>query len=524
MDLLEYAYGNNLTNRLDSVTEQLPVSNSVNGLHNDITGVHRYIYDQIGNLTSDLDGTTQGIETIEWNVFGKISKVKHVTGSPLPDLEFTYDASGQRVMKKRIYRNPYDVITDYYVRDAQGNIMSIYSYDYNPGTTGKEFTVVEQPIYGSSRLGTLSTGAKIYLNIPEDRTMTASAPVYNRVIGQKNYELTDHLGNVRVVFTDYLTTTNFTLFNAKLRTVNDYYAFGMQMPGRGYNGENYRWGYNGKEMDNEWQGTGNIYDYGFRIYDPRLGRFLSIDPLFKTYPWYTPYQYAGNSPIAFIDLDGLERVLAITFNGDVNYRADMLERINADDISKKTLNTDPGTQLAQAFIDASNADENGVGFVAIWGHGTSNSQWGTATNTNMGIDDLGALRTAIRNGDVSFTDNAIIYIGNCNAGTCNSDGQSFAQELANITGVRVVAGEGSVGMSKTQVAEEREKMEYSMYNTKTQNFKMFREGQEPVELGGTISVPSLMERGKLLPIEPLKPREIQSIPTNRPESTIIDPR
>jgi len=290
-------------------------------------------------------------------------------------------------------------------------------------------------------------------------------------------------------------------------------------------GSQYRYGYNGKEMDNEWQGAGNMYDYGFRIYDPRLGRFLSIDPLFKTYPYYTPYQYAGNSPIAFIDLDGLERVLAITFNGDVNYRADMLERINADDISKKTLTTDPGAQLAQAFIDASDSDENGIGFVAIWGHGTSNSQWGTASNSaSMSIDDLGALRTAIENGDVSFTDNAIIYIGNCNAGTCNSPGQSFAQELANITGVRVVAGEGSVGMSKTQVAEEGEKMEYSMYNTKTQNFKVFIEGQEPVELGGTISVPSLLERGKLMPIEPLKPREIQSIPINRPEPNIIDPR
>jgi RHS repeat-associated protein len=59
-------------------------------------------------------------------------------------------------------------------------------------------------------------------------------------------------------------------------------------------------------MDNEVSGTGNQYDYGFRIYNPRLGRFLSTDPLFKSYPWYTPYQFAGNKPIAFIDLDGKE--------------------------------------------------------------------------------------------------------------------------------------------------------------------------------------------------------------------------
>ena len=48
------------------------------------------------------------------------------------------------------------------------------------------------------------------------------------------------------------------------------------------------------------------YDYGFRIYNPALGKFLSVDPLTASYPWYTPYQFAGNKPINSIDLDGLE--------------------------------------------------------------------------------------------------------------------------------------------------------------------------------------------------------------------------
>jgi RHS repeat-associated protein len=65
----------------------------------------------------------------------------------------------------------------------------------------------------------------------------------------------------------------------------------MTMPGRTYRAgsSSYRYGYNGKEKDNEVKGEGNIYDYGFRIYDPRVVRFLSVDPLTKTYPWYTPY-------------------------------------------------------------------------------------------------------------------------------------------------------------------------------------------------------------------------------------------
>ncbi|MFZ4400466.1 MAG: RHS repeat-associated core domain-containing protein [Bacteroidales bacterium] len=67
-----------------------------------------------------------------------------------------------------------------------------------------------------------------------------------------------------------------------------------------------RFGFNGKEKDDETYGEGNEYDYGMRIYNPRIGRFFSIDPLTKKYPWYTPYQFAGNCPIWCVDLDGLE--------------------------------------------------------------------------------------------------------------------------------------------------------------------------------------------------------------------------
>ncbi len=81
----------------------------------------------------------------------------------------------------------------------------------------------------------------------------------------------------------------------------------MNMPGRSYSsGEGYRFGFNGKETDKEYGAGGGTQDYGFRMYSPAVGKFLSTDPLFKSYPWYTPYQFAGNAPIKFIDLDGLE--------------------------------------------------------------------------------------------------------------------------------------------------------------------------------------------------------------------------
>ncbi len=95
-------------------------------------------------------------------------------------------------------------------------------------------------------------------------------------------------------------------YSGDIISANDYYAFGAPMPERTFSSASYKYGFNGKEKTDEINGDGAVYDYGFRIYEARLGRFLSVDPLFQSYPWYTPYQFAGNKPIASIDLDGLE--------------------------------------------------------------------------------------------------------------------------------------------------------------------------------------------------------------------------
>jgi RHS repeat-associated protein len=137
---------------------------------------------------------------------------------------------------------------------------------------------------------------------------------YSRRLTFKYYELSDHLGNVRIVVTDRMLAKlqNGTLSStADVKSFYNYYAFGMMQPGRFLDGSQYRYGFNGKEMDNEVKGVGNQYDYGFRIYDSRIGKFLSRDPLAPSYPWYTPYQFAGNKPIAAIDLDGLEELIVI---------------------------------------------------------------------------------------------------------------------------------------------------------------------------------------------------------------------
>jgi RHS repeat-associated protein len=65
------------------------------------------------------------------------------------------------------------------------------------------------------------------------------------------------------------------------------------------------------EKDDEVKGGGNSYDYINRFYDCRIARFLSVDPLTTSFPWYTPYQFAGNKPTIAIDLDGLEEFIIV---------------------------------------------------------------------------------------------------------------------------------------------------------------------------------------------------------------------
>jgi len=108
-------------------------------------------------------------------------------------------------------------------------------------------------------------------------------------------------------------------------------AFGMMIKSREFVGfDQYRMGFNGKEFDPET----STQDYGMRIYDTRLGRFLSVDPLFRDFSWNSPYSFAENDVISCIDLDGLEKYKVI---GDMlYYNSDPNRDVNKDVIYPKT--------------------------------------------------------------------------------------------------------------------------------------------------------------------------------------------
>jgi RHS repeat-associated protein len=125
----------------------------------------------------------------------------------------------------------------------------------------------------------------------------------------------------------------------------------MTMPGRQANLGSYRYGFQNQETDPEMLGGSVAFNY--RIHDPRIGRFLSVDPLSKEYPWNSSYAFAENNVIAYIDLEGLEKMYAadglfigqygnsneikIVYDEEVNnvktlYKAYIDARVSGDDV------------------------------------------------------------------------------------------------------------------------------------------------------------------------------------------------
>jgi RHS repeat-associated protein len=135
-------------------------------------------------------------------------------------------------------------------------------------------------------------------------------------MGNKNYELDDHLGNVHVIVTDRKLGVDLDgngivdYYVAQIESTSDYYPFGGPLPNKGYS-SGYKYGFNGMEKDDEVNGSGNSYDFGERLYNPQLGRFLSTDPLESKYPEISPYHGLLNNPILYLDPTGGENAIYV---------------------------------------------------------------------------------------------------------------------------------------------------------------------------------------------------------------------
>src|SRR5690606_7626340 len=111
-----------------------------------------------------------------------------------------------------------------------------------------------------------------------------STPFVNTLTkGKKQYELSNHLGNVLATISDRRIGIDnnadlvIDYYNPDVLSTTDYYAFGSAMPGRSLSVKGYRYGFNGETKEDELSGEGMVYDLGARFYDSRLGRMFSVD-------------------------------------------------------------------------------------------------------------------------------------------------------------------------------------------------------------------------------------------------------
>lgn len=286
MDDLTYHYTHSGTNRLGYITDPKDQPFSTDLPNQDPAN---YAYDADGRLIAD---SSEHIDRVFWQADGKVREVWKSTGDTI---RFTYDGLGHRVAK--IHTNTGGLVkATYYVVTADGSQLAVYTDD---GTD----TLLTEVVIES---GTYSPGSEVVFN----DTLPVADSVRSRLMGRRSFSLLDHLGNVRTVFSDYKVAADtnsdghIDVQSAVVLSAQDYYPHGMTMPGRAHNSSTYRYGFQNKEADAEIKGEGNSYDFHARFLDPRVGRWLSTDPMEQDFPSRSPYVSMGNDPIAFVDPNG----------------------------------------------------------------------------------------------------------------------------------------------------------------------------------------------------------------------------
>ncbi|SEE06865.1 RHS repeat-associated core domain-containing protein [Tenacibaculum sp. MAR_2010_89] len=279
MDKLKYTYSDNNTgNKLIKVEELLGGNKNIGFKDGTNTG-NDYTYDVNGNMITDAN---KGITNITYNHLNLPTRVT-IAGQ---HIEYVYDASGVKLRK-----TAENTTTDY-----AGN--HIYK-----------------------------NGALEFFNHPEGYVKPVIASGSTAISSfDYVYQYKDHLGNVRLSYTD---ANNDGVITPSTEIVEEsnYYPFGLKH--KGYNNITsslgnstaQKFGYNGKELNEElgleW------HDFGARNYDASLGRWMNLDPLAEQMRRHSPYNYAFNNPIYFIDPDGMAPLGNDWIdNGDGTYTAE----------------------------------------------------------------------------------------------------------------------------------------------------------------------------------------------------------
>ena len=219
------------------------------------------------------------------------------------------------------------------------------------------------------------------------------------------YQYKDHLGNIRLSYTD-------NNGNLEIIEENNYYPFGLRHKGYNnvVNGTHHPYTYNGKEEQEELEL--DWLDYGARNYDAALGRLLNIDRYAEKFEALSPYQYANNNPIYFIDVNG---EYIYIHDGDNTYRYHNGATQYKDE-NGKWVNADKNTKLSdyaigtiariQQLENSGNTGSNLVGFFKGMENDVTinkaKSNW--STFSNIGFKLNAATKTPTTKGILSSPD------------------------------------------------------------------------------------------------------------------------
>jgi RHS repeat-associated protein len=291
------------------------------------TGLHNtsYTYDQNGNiLTLNRhgrlgDGTWFGkIDELTYNYNG--NQLNYVNDNEatqyqnngfkeqtrLTTAEYTYDANGNMTadLNKNLTVNRYNYLNLPEHIEISMNGLNHINYLYDAAGTKLVKQTMED---GVPQHTTDYIGSFVYEDGQLQYILTEEGRIVFFPDGSHEYQyfLKDHLGNTRVTFN-----------SGGIIQEDSYYPFGLTMAGLSHQtGEDLpnKYLYNGKELQDdfglEW------YDYGARFYDAQIGRWHVVDNKAEKYSSLTPYAYAINNPIIFLDPDGNDILIYYKENG-----------------------------------------------------------------------------------------------------------------------------------------------------------------------------------------------------------------
>ncbi|HVD97385.1 MAG TPA: RHS repeat-associated core domain-containing protein [Cytophagaceae bacterium] len=259
-DYINYIYNTN-KNSLQKTQNSVP------------SDTRNYTYDVIGRMTAATNSLSANPTYMNYDYSGKVTAVYKDAAKTQALATFLYDEKGYRIRKTQYNgSSPYNAVSHtYYVNDAQGTVLSVYSV-----TVGSAAVQEEVYVYGKSRIGMVNKYAT----------------------AEYEYEIKDHLGNVRATI-----HKNTTLHTVEVLSYSDYYPHGGLLPGRSLtpsmNPRNNCYQGEYTERDDE---TGLI-NFDLRMYDADIARWMVPDPMGQ---YFSPYMAMGNNPISSIDPTGGE--------------------------------------------------------------------------------------------------------------------------------------------------------------------------------------------------------------------------